>query len=153
MQKSLRWYKNWKCSIKRIHLNVWLVKVNVVLKFFICHTPWGLSCLPCLWKLPTALSGVKENMTNRASAGVLWICANLSRPWPPFSLLQTSHSKNLSPVCCVLQLLWKEHDQGPMSWWLPNKHQRTPSAHSTQPDSHWDAPERMPQCCLSAIKS
>lgn len=52
MQKSLRWHKNWKCSIKRTHLNVWLVKVNVVLKFFICHTPWGLSYLPCLWKLP-----------------------------------------------------------------------------------------------------
>lgn len=52
MQKSLRWYKNWKCSIKSTHLNVWLVKVNVVLKFFICHTPWGLSCLPCLWKPP-----------------------------------------------------------------------------------------------------
>lgn len=58
MQKALRWYKNWKCSIKRTHLNVWLVKVNVVLKFFICHTPWGLSCLPMPCESLLVLSGV-----------------------------------------------------------------------------------------------
>lgn len=80
MQKSLRWYKNWKCSIKETHLTVWLVKADVVNKFFICHTPGHLSCSPRPCKSLPVLPGSGTAWLTGSCWHCCWMCANPPAP-------------------------------------------------------------------------
>lgn len=121
MQKSPRWYKEWKCPIKRTHLNVWLVKVNVVWKFFICHTPWDLSRLQC--RLARCSPECRESISNGASAAAPLGMSKSAWPWHSIPILQTSYSKNISSICCILQLPWEGHGQGQTPKQVLSKHQ------------------------------
>lgn len=124
MQKSLRWYKNWKCSIKETHLNVWLVKADVLNNFFICHTPRRLSCSPHLDESFPVLPGSGTTWLTGPCWRCCWMCAN--PPAPASAPTCTEPCLHLLCLTATLGGMWPrsptqggaQQAQTP-SWWLP----------------------------------
>lgn len=148
MRKSLRWYKNWKCSIKRTHLNVWLVKVNVVLQIF--HLSHSMRSLLLVMPLRVPLCALWS--AGQAWLMVLllvccWMLANIPRPILHPHFPKPATLKKLSSIRCIYSFPGRDvtNITCPGICWastglLPENSQS--SARSTRPGFHWDAPER-----------